>query len=100
MQSQFTHCCMQDYSNYISIDPKIALGKPTIKGTRISVDVILDQFAGGKTVKEVLKGYPHLTKKQIEAAISYAATRLRGERIYRLDDILSDPPLPQHEVAH
>lgn len=53
-------------------DPKILGGKPIIAGTRISVDLILDRIASGMSIKEILKDYPHLTAKQIQAAISYA----------------------------
>lgn len=53
-------------------DPKILGGKPVIAGTRISVELILDRIASGMSVKEVLRDYPHLTARQIQAAISYA----------------------------
>lgn len=53
-------------------DPKILGGKPIIAGTRISVELILDRVASGMSVKEILQDYPHLTAKQIQAAISYA----------------------------
>lgn len=53
-------------------DPKILGGKPIIAGTRISVELILDRISSGMSIKEILKDYPHLTAKQIQAAISYA----------------------------
>lgn len=53
-------------------DPKILGGKPVIAGTRISVELILDRVASGMSVKEILTDYPHLTTKQIQAALSYA----------------------------
>lgn len=53
-------------------DPKILGGKPVISGTRISVELILDRMAAGMNVKEILADYPHLTVKQIQAAVSYA----------------------------
>lgn len=52
-------------------DPKILGGKPVIAGTRISVELILDRVASGMSMGEILKDYPHLTDKQIQAAISY-----------------------------
>lgn len=52
-------------------DPKILGGKPVIAGTRISVELILDRIASGMSVKEILTDYPHLTTKQIQAALSY-----------------------------
>ncbi len=53
-------------------NPEILSGKPVISGTRISVELILDRVASGMSVKEILTDYPHLTKQQIQAAISYA----------------------------
>ena len=57
-------------------DPKILGGKPIIAGTRISVEVILEFLGGGMEIKEILKEFPFLTKEQIQAAISYAATKV------------------------
>lgn len=53
-------------------DPKILSGKPIIAGTRISVELILDRIASGMSEKEILKDYPHLISKQIQAAVEYA----------------------------
>lgn len=53
-------------------DPKILGGKPVIAGTRISVELIMDRVASGMSVQEILEDYPHLTTKQIQAALSYA----------------------------
>lgn len=47
-------------------------GKPIIAGTRISVELVLDRIASGMSVKEIVQDYPHLTVKQIQAAITYA----------------------------
>ena len=62
-------------------DPAILGGKPIIAGTRIAVSTILDLLATGLSVNEVLKEYPTLTKKTIQAAISFASARLRRETI-------------------
>jgi len=53
-------------------DPKILGGKPIIAGTRISVELILDRISSGMSEKEILIDYPHLTAKQIQAAVAYA----------------------------
>lgn len=53
-------------------NPKILLGKPTIEGTRISVDLILNLLAHGQTVKDILEDYPHLTEEDIKATVAYA----------------------------
>ena len=60
----------------ISIDPGIMLGKPCIKGTRITVELILEKLAGGATVEWILDGYPRLTSADIEEAIIYPGARL------------------------
>ena len=57
----------------IVVDPKVMVGKPVIRGTRISVEQILRLLAKGLTFEEILKDYPHLTKEDIVAALIYAA---------------------------
>ncbi len=69
----------------IVIDPKIMFGKPVIKGTRITVEMILRKLAGGMTAEEIIADHPHLTHKDIYAAIAYAADHLAEEEIYFAD---------------
>jgi len=57
-------------------DPGIMVGKPVIKGTRITVELILRQLAQGVTIEEILENYPHLKREDIYAAIEYAASAL------------------------
>jgi uncharacterized protein (DUF433 family) len=57
---------------YISIDPNIAFGKPSIAGTRISVEFILELLALGYTMHNLLDDYPQLTREQIYAALNFA----------------------------
>ena len=59
-------------------------GKPVIKGTRITVDLILRQLAQGITTKEILENYPYLKKQDIQAAIAYATRLVEDESIYPL----------------
>lgn len=54
-------------------DPKVTLGKPVIRGTRITVELILEQFAVGRTEEEILRAHPHITREGIRAAIAFAA---------------------------
>ena len=56
-------------------------GKPTIKGTRITVELILKKLSEGITVSELVKIYPHLTTAQILAALEYAATIISNEEL-------------------
>ena len=66
---------MNDYQQYISINPEIRFGKPCIIGTRITVYDILQWLASGMTFDEVIKDYPELTNDHIRAALAFAAHR-------------------------
>jgi uncharacterized protein (DUF433 family) len=57
----------------IVMDPRIMVGKPTVKGTRITVEMILRKLGGGMTAEEVLQDHPHLTHDDIRAAQAFAA---------------------------
>ncbi len=56
-------------------------GKPRISGTRISVDVIADYITAGYGIEEIMRDYPHLTKKQVLTALSYIGKRVDRERM-------------------
>ena len=60
----------------IELDPRVCNGRPVIKGTRITVSVILDQIAEGESWDALLAGYPELNKEDIQAALIYARTSL------------------------
>lgn len=60
-----------DWNNYIVSDKEVLIGKPTIKGTRISVDHIISLFAQGWTEQQILENYPRLTKESLKAVFSY-----------------------------
>jgi len=64
---------MATYRERIEINPKILLGKPVFKGTRIPVYVVLDMLAEGTTPKEIIKYYPDLKEEDIKAAIQFAS---------------------------
>jgi len=57
----------------IAVDPEICLGQPTIRGSRITVSVVLKMLAGGKSVEDVLVAYPELEVEDIYQAMQYAA---------------------------
>jgi uncharacterized protein (DUF433 family) len=65
----------------IEINPKIMLGKPVIRGTRIPVELILRKLGEGATERELLDAYPNLKPEDIRAAMSYAADALAHEEI-------------------
>ena len=68
----------------IETDPKILGGKPVIKGTRISVEFILELLSSGMSTEEVVKEYPHLSKEDILTAIHYATNIVKHEEIISL----------------
>lgn len=57
----------------IEINPKIMLGKPVIRGTRIAVELIVRKLAEGATEADILAAYPHLAPEDIKAALAFAA---------------------------
>lgn len=68
----------------IEINPKVMLGKPIIKGTRIPVYLIVKMIAQGNNFEQIIEDYPQLTKKDISAALEYASHILNDEEIYPL----------------
>jgi uncharacterized protein (DUF433 family) len=65
----------------IEINPKVMLGKPVIRGTRIPVELLLRKLAEGATDADLLDAYPRLTPADIRAAIGFAADTIAHEKI-------------------
>jgi uncharacterized protein (DUF433 family) len=57
----------------IETDPAIKFGRPVIRGTRITVELILDELAAGESIEQILESHPPLTEEAIRAALAYAA---------------------------
>ena len=74
-----------DYRDRITSNLKVMLGKPIIKGTRITVELIVGDLADGMTIEEILEAYPHLTKEDILAALGYCADVLSNEEVIEFD---------------
>lgn len=72
---------MIDYRKHIQSNPKIMLGKPTVKGTRITVELLLRKIADGYTFEDILEMYPHLKLEDILASIAYAAAIMESEEV-------------------
>jgi uncharacterized protein (DUF433 family) len=70
---------MEELMDRIVINPKILVGKPVIKGTRIPVYLIIEFLANGMTEEEILKEYPALKKEDIKASLLYASRCLDRE---------------------
>ena len=66
-----------DYHDRIVIDPQIRFGKPTVRGTRITVGDVLSYLASGMSEEDILGDFPSLTREDIRACLSYAAERER-----------------------
>ena len=73
-----------NWQDRITVDPKVLVGKPIIRGTRIAVEFIVELYANGWTEAQILSNYPHLTGDDLRAALAYAAERLKSERLYPL----------------
>ena len=69
----------------IEINPKVMLGKPVIRGTRISVELILRKLSEGAVETDLLDAYPRLTREDIQAAIGYAADTVAHEETLILE---------------
>lgn len=70
-------------------DPKILGGKPVIAGTRISVELILEEIGAGASVDDLIREYPHLQREQILEAVRYAAQAIRTDTFYPLAPVLT-----------
>lgn len=79
----------------ITQNPAILGGKPIIAGTRMSVESILELLASGMTVEDVLEEYPFLKKRQVQAAIDFAAVLVGKEESYIFDKSKS----AMHEIS-
>ena len=63
----------------IEVNPKVMMGKPVVRGTRIPVELILRKLSEGATEEDLLDAYPRLTREDIRAALGYAADTLAHE---------------------
>ena len=73
---------MDNFHAHIEINRAVMLGKPVIKGTRITIESILDELASGYSTEQVLQAHPNLTEKDVLAALHYASSIIRNEKIY------------------
>lgn len=77
-------CCnftSMDYKNNIESDASIMLGKPVIRGTRLTVELILKKMAEGATIPQLLEAYPSLRQEDIQAVLAYASDAISNETI-------------------
>jgi len=67
-----------DYEDRITVDPKVLVGKPVIRGTRLAVEFIVELLANGWTERQIIENYPGITHEDISACLHYA-TRTFGQ---------------------
>ena len=70
---------IMDYKERISQDPAVMVGKPVIRGTRISVELILEWLSGNLDLDEFFAAYPHLTVEDVQAALAFARDAVRAD---------------------
>ena len=74
-----TESAILDWHDRITLDPAILVGKPCIKGTRISVEFVIDLLSQGWTTDKILEQYDHLTHEDLLACLAYASDVLSSE---------------------
>ena len=73
-----------ELSKRITINPDVMVGKPTIRGMRITVEQILNSLASNISVKDLMEDYPELELDDIKAALLYAAKLVEEEKVYNI----------------
>ena len=71
-----------DRNERIIIDPQVLVGKPVIRGTRLSVEFVLDLLAHGWAESDILTNYPGISHEDILACLAYASALLQEEKVY------------------
>ena len=74
-----------DWRDRITVDRRILVGKPVVKGTRISVEMVVDLLAAGWTHEQGLDSYPTLRPDDIRACLAYASDLLHSEKVFPLE---------------
>jgi uncharacterized protein (DUF433 family) len=71
----------QDLLTRIDIHPQVMLGKPVIRGTRITVEILLEKIAAGCSIEEILGDYPQLSREDVLASVAYAREAISTDEI-------------------
>lgn len=77
---------IENISDRITVNPAVLVGKPTIRGLRITVEQILRALAGGLTVEELLEDYPEIEREDIRAALLYASDLVSEEHVFAINE--------------
>ena len=76
---------MEELLSRITVNPKVMIGKPTIRGMRITVEQILRALAGGVSEKELLEEYPELEKDDFQAVFAYVTQLVGEEQVFPVE---------------
>jgi len=68
-----------NWKDHVAVDPKVLVGKPIIRGTRISVELLMDRLADGWSMEQILESYPRVTRDDVLAAIAFVTEVFREE---------------------
>ena len=74
-----------DWRDLITVDPRILVGKPVVRGTRIAVELVVDLLAAGWSQEQIIDSYPTLKPEAVRACLAYASEVLHGEKVYPLE---------------
>ncbi len=74
-----------DWRERITVDPRIVVGKPVVKGTRIAVELVVELLAAGWTHQQIFDSYPGLSEEDVRACLAYASELVHGEKVYPLE---------------
>lgn len=84
-----------DWRDHIIVDPQILVGKPVVRGTRISVELVIDLLAAGWTEQQVLASYPTLKAGNLRACLAYASAQRKGLSFGTRMNFLADENFPR-----
>ncbi len=74
----------EELNRHIVADPSVMGGKPVIRGTRISVETILEKVAAGESVDQIVSEHPYITAEHVRAALEYAASVFKNDVVYEV----------------
>jgi uncharacterized protein (DUF433 family) len=70
-----------DYKDYLESNADVMLGKPVIKGTRITVELVLKKLSEGASAEDIIKAHPNVTLNEIKAVLAYASDMVSNETL-------------------
>jgi len=82
LRAYFKVWLLSKFLRRIVFDPKIMIGKPVIRGTRLPIEIIVEKVAYGASIDDLRRDYPFLKDEDVRAALLYAAKRIANEEVY------------------